>query len=284
MKIFTFLVVILLASISLNGQAQVTYFETRSEFHDVCPENDLTFEDFNGGPAGSSGCTGPVSDQGDDCFAAGEIESGFEVTTNIEQAGDILYIPAGSFGVNANAVGADVFPAHTILNFTDSNAVVNAVAFDLHSALGDGAAIKLTIFGKEGIIDSAIFNAPQDAPVFVGIQSTKAIISIELENLDLVLEHIALLSFGNCEAVSNVENVSFLDLDFYPNPIKNTLFLRNEAPIQEVTLLDMTGKELKAVNGSSNALDFEMTDFPSGVYFLKVVINNYTKTYKIIKE
>ena len=268
----------------LFAQSNIIFFDTRNEFEDSCPADSLTFEDFANGPAEFSACSGPISAQGDDCYEPGEIQTGFEITTNLAQSQDLFFIPAGSFGVRNNAVGADAFPAHTILNFTDSTSEVNAVGFDLYSALGDGAPIKLSIFGTQGLIDSVIFDVPQDAPFFVGMQSSEPIVSIEFENLDLVLEHIALLSFGNCQLSSNTSESSLIALDYYPNPVRNILSLRSDFLMQNVSVFDVAGKEMQTIDGSSSSLEVDMSELPAGVYLLRVVVEQVANTYKIVKE
>lgn len=284
MKIFALLTLLFSLSLGLGGQERLTIFETRTEFTDRCPVDSLTFEDFANGPTSFTACDGPVSAAGDDCFPEGEIQSGFEVTTSESGASQMLFFPAGSFGVNNNAVGADAFLVNTIINFTDSTTAVNAVAFDLHSALGDGAPILVRVFGEQGMIDSLIVDAPQDAPVFLGMVSPEPIVSIELENLDLVLEHIALLLFGECERPTSILESNFSGFNYYPNPVNNRLSLRNELPMERVTVYDVAGREVETVKPFAMSFELNTSEYPQGVYFLKVIVNNVAKTYQVVKK
>jgi hypothetical protein len=242
----------------------------------------LTFEDFANGPDAFRACDEEViSDAGNDCFATGEIQSGFEIGTTV---GPIVFIPAGRFGVNNNAVGADAFLANTVINFTDTTTAVNAVAFDLHSALGDGAPILVRVFGEQGIIDSLVVDAPQDAPVFLGMVSPEPIVSIELENLDLVLEHVALLLFGECERPTSVLDANFEGFSYFPNPVGNQLSLRNETAIESITVYDVAGRALETVKPFARSFELNTSEYPRGVYFLKVVVENVAKTYQVVKR
>lgn len=282
MKLFALPLLICSLSLSLGAQTQLTVFETRTEFTDRCPVDSLTFEDFANGPDSFRACDEEViSAAGNDCFATGEIQSGFEVATSV---GQIVFIPAGRFGVNNNAVGADAFLGTTFINFTDSIAAVNAVAFDLHSALGDGAPILLRVFGEQGIIDSFVVDAPQDAPVFVGILSSEPIVQIELENLDLVLEHVALLLFGECERPTSVLNANFAGFSYFPNPVENRLSLRNETAMESVTVYDVTGREVETVRPFARSFELNTSAYPKGIYFLKVVVENVASTYQVVKR
>lgn len=282
MKLFISLLLICSLSLSLEAQTQLTIFETRTEFTDRCPVDSLTFEDFANGPTTFRACEEEViSDAGNDCFATGEIQSGFEVGTT---TGALLFIPAGRFGVNNNAVGADAFLASTVINFTDTTTAVNAVAFDLYSALGDGAPILVRVFGEQGIIDSLIVDAPQDAPVFLGMVSPEPIVSIELENLDLVLEHITLLLFGECERPTSVLDADFSGFNYFPNPVENILSLRNSTAMQSITVYDVAGREVETVKPFARSFELNTSAYPKGVYFLKVVVENVAKTYQVVKR
>lgn len=75
-----------------------------------------------------------------------------------------------------------------------------------------------------------------------------------------------------------------------PNPFQSSIsaFVTTRAQKVFVTLTDMTGKTLRAVNGVYAAGTTEIKlgayDLPKGIYFLKVTGENFNTTNKIIKK
>lgn len=69
----------------------------------------------------------------------------------------------------------------------------------------------------------------------------------------------------------------------YPNPVHDFLTLETNIPINRVSVYSVDGKLLKNFNQSkSNRIDF--SNFPSGVYILKVVSGNLIKSIKVTRE
>ncbi|MFD2550447.1 choice-of-anchor J domain-containing protein, partial [Bizionia sediminis] len=82
-------------------------------------------------------------------------------------------------------------------------------------------------------------------------------------------------------AVNQVELASF---KYFPNPVTNTLSLRAEQNIQNVSVFNMLGQEVirTAPNTVSSALD--MSNLQAGAYFVKVTIDANVQTVRIIKN
>jgi len=79
----------------------------------------LTVENFAGSPGGVSTCGPIISDADDGCYAAGEIESGFDVMSSTANGGgDLVAITAGTIGNTIDVVGANTFTEFTIFNFS----------------------------------------------------------------------------------------------------------------------------------------------------------------------
>jgi uncharacterized protein (DUF2141 family) len=76
----------------------------------------------------------------------------------------------------------------------------------------------------------------------------------------------------------------FQNLAYYPNPVKNILTLSNTSTIDEVILTSIKGETLltKKINALHSEID--LSNFSTGVYFLKVKSEGKEKTMKIIKE
>ena len=84
------------------------------------------------------------------------------------------------------------------------------------------------------------------------------------------------------------EIISDREVVIYPNPTKGALKIEiegttPEAPIQYI-LTDLSGKIISGARSADMYYLFDMTSFPSGVYLLRVMIDNKWNTWKIIKE
>ena len=81
-----------------------------------------------------------------------------------------------------------------------------------------------------------------------------------------------------------IENVSFNDFKYYPNPVKNILSISNNYPINKIEVSSLLGQVL--INKKTNELQTEinLVELPNGIYFVKILTENCEKTFKILKE
>ncbi|WP_335975446.1 T9SS-dependent choice-of-anchor J family protein [Gaetbulibacter jejuensis] len=93
---------------------------------------------------------------------------------------------------------------------------------------------------------------------------------------------IALWSTSEVLSVGDVEENS--QFTYFPNPVNDKLTLNAQSNIQNVAVYNMLGQEV--INASPNTLDAEvdMVNLNSGAYFVKVTIDNATKTIRVIKN
>lgn len=71
---------------------------------------------------------------------------------------------------------------------------------------------------------------------------------------------------------------------YYPNPIKNILTLSNTSVIEEVLLISIKGEKLLVKHLNSLHAEIDLSNFPKGVYFLRVKAEDAVKTMKLIKD
>jgi hypothetical protein len=71
---------------------------------------------------------------------------------------------------------------------------------------------------------------------------------------------------------------------YYPNPVNNTLTLKGAKTIQDVTIYNMLGQEVLRTAPNTFDSDMDMSNLKAGTYFVKVTVENATKTIKIIKK
>lgn len=71
---------------------------------------------------------------------------------------------------------------------------------------------------------------------------------------------------------------------YFPNPVKNTLTLNAQNTIEDVTMYNMLGQEVLRVAPNTVDSEVDMSALQNGTYFVKVTINNVTKTVRVIKQ
>jgi len=88
--------------------------------------------------------------------------------------------------------------------------------------------------------------------------------------------------------VSQSEMISEREVIIYPNPTRGALKveIRGKFPENPVRYLltDLSGKTLSQVQSDDMYYLFDMTAYPTGVYLLRIMIDNRWSKWKIIKE
>ncbi len=69
-----------------------------------------------------------------------------------------------------------------------------------------------------------------------------------------------------------------------PNPIQNWVTITAANSISEVQLFDIGGRKIATVLGNSNNMNMDMSQFSSGMYFIKVMAGITTETLKVFKK
>ena len=263
-----------------NNRDLIDIYTTQSDFDAAFATNctgALTSEDFTGGPGGIQGCGPVISSAGDGCFAAGELEAGFD--TQASNGTDVVYIPAGAIGNVDPLVGAITFAEFTVINFSPD---VFAVTMDVWENNDPNTDIR--IFGAGGVlIEAFTVITPVNSQTFFGVIADEAITRIELEGQNDSGELYGQFSYGgDCMALSVGDNLAEL-VDIFPNPANDILQVRVPASINvnSVALFDVLGKNTGAVlvNGQIN-----VSQLARGVYILNVNTDSGTLTQKIVKQ
>jgi len=84
----------------------------------------------------------------------------------------------------------------------------------------------------------------------------------------------------------SVSEMAFGQWVIYPNPVKDVLTIQVEEQMLGATfeLLDISGRILKSARISSLISHFDIQDFPSGIYFIRINLNNQIQLKKIVIE
>ena len=71
-------------------------------------------------------------------------------------------------------------------------------------------------------------------------------------------------------------------LSIFPNPVSNQLTIVSNQAINEVEIVDLTGKLIKTFKENTGILD--VSDLTSGIYFIKLIADEKTITKKFVKK
>lgn len=72
----------------------------------------------------------------------------------------------------------------------------------------------------------------------------------------------------------------------YPNPTTGSFRLTFTKALKtaRVSILDMNGRSLKQFNASGNEVVFDVSAYPSGLYYVNVIDVGNSMTFKVIKD
>ncbi len=106
-------------------------------------------------------------------------------------------------------------------------------------------------------------------------QNTGNPISIEIEN-------IAYMGFK--PASTAVLEIQAESLNVYPNPVTTNLTVKHIETIDELKIFDVQGKMCLYLSPKKENVDIDMSLFPAGIYFLRIVSDKKVNTNKVIKS
>ncbi|GAB3714434.1 T9SS type A sorting domain-containing protein [Flavobacterium koreense] len=90
----------------------------------------------------------------------------------------------------------------------------------------------------------------------------------------------------NTEFVATLsnQNFAFNNLNYYPNPVKNSLSISNASLIEEIEITSLLGQKILTKKINELQTELNLSELSNGVYFVKVRSEGQEKTMKIIKE
>ncbi len=81
-----------------------------------------------------------------------------------------------------------------------------------------------------------------------------------------------------------VNDVSASNLNVYPNPVSDKLYITTQSNINKVEIYNTLGQAVKSINMSTNRASVNVADLQPGVYMVRILTNKGTATSKIIKR
>lgn len=81
--------------------------------------------------------------------------------------------------------------------------------------------------------------------------------------------------------LSNKSPDDLVSFKFYPNPTTNSFEITSQAPVELVTITDISGKEIKSFIGQK--FEYDISNLTKGIYFVKVKSNGKVNIVKLVK-
>lgn len=81
---------------------------------------------------------------------------------------------------------------------------------------------------------------------------------------------------------TSIEDLRTKDISIYPNPTSTQLIIDTEQNINEVNILEITGRNVMIIKENTKTIN--VVDLPSGIYFLKVFSEDGAITKKFVKQ
>lgn len=85
-------------------------------------------------------------------------------------------------------------------------------------------------------------------------------------------------------ATLSIDDIVAKGFYYYPNPVENILKMNAKESIDQISLYTILGREIKRFTQSDLKAELDMSNLPSGTYFVKVVIGDSNGSFKIIKN
>lgn len=257
--------------------AQVDTYSTLTEFETAYTAT-LLQEDFSGGPTDPAICGTVVSSAGNDCFPAGELIDGFELTASEDS--EIVYLPEGFLPSNnpTPRLGANAGVNYTIVSFTGSEDVF-AVGFSIH--IDNDADFNYRAFDQNNTL---LYEGLVPFTSFFGIVSSNAIGRVEIEGVGEVGELMGDLKFGteNILAIDNLEETAF---SYSPNPVSNLLNITSEKQINTISIINLLGQKLAEYTNFGTSPVVDVNSFDNDIYIVRLnFVEGQTGSFKFIKQ
>ena len=92
----------------------------------------------------------------------------------------------------------------------------------------------------------------------------------------------ALIKFSN--VLLATENVVKNSISIYPNPTSNTIQISTIHKIDQIEIVDFSGKKIFSEKGNDLKNTIDLTTYSKGIYILNVNSGGVISTHRIIKK
>lgn len=81
-----------------------------------------------------------------------------------------------------------------------------------------------------------------------------------------------------------INDNTLVNLSLYPNPVENNLKITNSSIIDKVVIYSLVGQKILDTNLSENNFNIDFSNYSKGIYLIKIISENKSQTYKVIKK
>ena len=85
-------------------------------------------------------------------------------------------------------------------------------------------------------------------------------------------------------ATASVGDLELVSFNYYPNPVKDRLYMRAEETITNVSLFNLLGQKIKEINPTELAAELDLSSLAKGTYFVKAAVNDKMGSFKVVKD
>ena len=83
---------------------------------------------------------------------------------------------------------------------------------------------------------------------------------------------------------ASVKDISFYNIDVYPNPASNVINVRSEFTIDNLSVLDLTGRTVKQQISNNKEFSLDVSELAKGIYLVKLTSGEKEAVTKFIKK
>lgn len=87
-----------------------------------------------------------------------------------------------------------------------------------------------------------------------------------------------------CEGNVGIDELDAMDISVYPNPADHIISIAGEVVFERIELLSPDGRVLFSLRPNSTAVDFDLSPYAAGVYFLRIRAEGKTIVKEFIKN
>ena len=82
-------------------------------------------------------------------------------------------------------------------------------------------------------------------------------------------------------SITDSEEIEF---DYYPNPVTNQLTIEASVRLDQMTIYDVNGREIKSFSVGDNRKVINMSGLQAGIYFVNIITRKSNKIISVIKK